>query len=373
MGRDRITARQLMVLLFLELLSPGVQLTTGWAARRAGAAGWLAGLGAIPLLLLVLWLVRRLTRDLPEGQGLAEGYLAAFGPAAGRGVLAAYAGWELVRLVAGLRLYGQKVTMDYDDERLWFCLIVLAAVAVWIACGRLSAFARAGEIFYLAMCALLVLLIGAGLLQIDPLNLAPVSIDELAGLPAAVGEAAAVLSTGVYGGFLLAYLPREEREHIPAARWTVKFCLVLAGVQLIILGGMGPALTQRTEMPLFLLARDMSIGSAVQRLEGVVVSIWILSDLVMVALRLFLCCLLLRRLLGVRWRHLPVVLGAAALAAGEWWFSDPWTLRWFGAAVLPLGSLILAFPLPAAALLLRKFRARGKSDGTSCRKEDKGP
>lgn len=40
MGRDLISVKQLMTLLFLAMLSPGVQLTPGWAAERAGAAGW---------------------------------------------------------------------------------------------------------------------------------------------------------------------------------------------------------------------------------------------------------------------------------------------------------------------------------------------
>lgn len=373
MGRDQITARQLMILLFLELLSPGVQLTTGWAARKAGAAGWLAGVGAIPLLLLVIWMVGRLTRGLPEGQGLADGLLDALGPVAGRIVVALYALWELVRLTTGLRLYGQKVTMDYDDERLWFCLIVLCAVAVWIASGRLAAFARAGEIFYLAMCALLILLLGAGVLQIDVLNLAPVSFDELAGVPAAVGEAAAILSAGIYGGFLLAWLPKEERGRALPIRWTVKFCLVLAAVQLVILGGMGAALTQRTEMPLFTLARDMSIGSTIQRLEGVVVSIWILSDLVMVGLRLFLCAALLRRLLGIRGKYLPLFLGVAALAGGEWWFSDPWKLRQFGETVLLAGNVVMAFLVPLAAVVVKKIRRRGQHGGISCTPPGKLP
>ena len=64
MVRDAISGKQLMILLFLSLLSPGVQLAPGWAAERAGAVGWLAGLGAIPLLLLAGWLVwRAVTRQ----------------------------------------------------------------------------------------------------------------------------------------------------------------------------------------------------------------------------------------------------------------------------------------------------------------------
>ena len=365
MGRDLISVKQLMTLLFLAMLSPGVQLTPGWAAERAGAVGWLAGVGAIPLLLLLGWLVSALTRDLPEGRGLADALCAALGPWVGRGVVLLYLIWELVLLAIGIRQYGQKVTMDYDDERLWFCLVVLCVMAVWIASGKLSAFARAGEIFYLAIAALLIVILAAGVLQIDWLNLVPVEREDWMGLPAAVGEAAGVLSAAVYGGFLLEKTRREPDAAAQRRRWTVKFCLVLAVIQLVILGGMGTHLAARAEMPLFALARDMSIGSAVQRLEGVVVSLWILSDLTLVALRIWVGAALIRWLFGIRGRWLPPVLGAAALLLGELWFSDPWVLRDFSAAVLPAGNAVMAFVFPAAALAVLRLRRR-KTGGISC-------
>ena len=366
MDRDQISGKQLMTLLSLALLSPGVQLALGQASRRAGAVAWLAALGALPLLLLVGWLVSALTRGLPPGQGLADGLTAALGPRLGRLAAGLYLGWGLVSLALSLRQYGQKITMDYDDERLWFCLIALCVAAVWMASGKLAALARAGEIFYLAIAALLLVLLAAGALQIDPLNLIPVEGEAWAGLPAAAGEAAAVLGAGTYGGFLLGRVRREEGLPALGRRWTVKLCLVLAAVQLVILGGMGAWLAARSEMPLFLLARDMSIGSAIQRLEGVVVSLWVLSDLTLVALQLWTIAYLIRWLLGIRGRWLPPALGTAALACGAWWFSDPWTLKKFAAGILPLGNAAAAFLLPAAALAVGRIRRRGKRGGTSC-------
>ena len=147
MDRDQISGKQLMTLLFLALLSPGVQLALGQASRRAGAVAWLAALGALPLLLLAGWLVSALTRGLPPGQGLADGLTAALGPRLGRLAAGLYLGWGLVSLALSLRQYGQKITMDYDDERLWFCLIALCVTAVWMASGKLAALARAGVTF----------------------------------------------------------------------------------------------------------------------------------------------------------------------------------------------------------------------------------
>ena len=144
----------------------------------------------------------------------------------------------------------------------------------------------------------------------------------------------------------------------------MKLCLVMAAVQLVILGGMGAWLASRAEMPLFALARDMSIGSAIQRLEGVVVSLWVLSDLTLIALRIWIAAHLIRWLLGIRGRWLPPALGVLALLCGEWWFSDPWVLRQFTAGALPAGNAAAAFILPAAALAAGRLR-RGRG-GISC-------
>ena len=51
MPDDRISLRQLLTLTFAALLSPAIQLLPGSTARRAGEAGWLATLVALPVLL----------------------------------------------------------------------------------------------------------------------------------------------------------------------------------------------------------------------------------------------------------------------------------------------------------------------------------
>ena len=186
MDKDQISMRQLMVLLFLGQLSPGIHLISGRLASRAGAAGWLAPLGALLLLLVPEWLAARLTGDLPEGQGLADGLRAAFGTWGGRLAATLYIMWGFLLLTVELRLYGERMTtISPGGTGRWFFLLALAAVLAWMVSGKLSAFARAGEIFYLAMLLLLAVVAGAGLLQVDGLNLLPVSSRELAGVPAA--------------------------------------------------------------------------------------------------------------------------------------------------------------------------------------------
>lgn len=367
MDKDRISMRQLMVLLFLGQLSPGIHLISGRLARRAGAAGWLAPLGALLLLLVLGWLAARLTGDLPEGQGLADGLRAAFGTWGGRLAATLYIMWGFLLLTVELRLYGERMTtVSPGGTGRWFFLLALAAVLAWMVSGKLSAFARAGEIFYLAMLLLLAVVAGAGLLQVDGLNLLPVSSRELTGVPAAALEAAALLSQGVYAGFLLPHMLRRSEDGKTLRRWTAALCLTLALLQLVVLGGLGAALTVRSEVPLFVLTRDMSIGGAVQRLEGLTLSLWVLSDLVLLGVLLFSLCRLLEWLLKLRGSFLPAVLLGAALAVGELGFPEGRSLQEFSAAVLPAGNFLLCVCVPALAVLCKTLRRGGAGMDISC-------
>ena len=79
MPDDRISLRQLLTLTFAALLSPAIQLLPGSTARRAGEAGWLATLVALPVLLGLCWLLWRLFRG-----GLPNTAQQLLGPALGR-------------------------------------------------------------------------------------------------------------------------------------------------------------------------------------------------------------------------------------------------------------------------------------------------
>ena len=79
MPDDRISLRQLLTLTFAALLSPAIQLLPGLTAQRAGAAGWLATLAALPVLLGLCWLLWRLF-----GDGLPNAAQRLMGSARGR-------------------------------------------------------------------------------------------------------------------------------------------------------------------------------------------------------------------------------------------------------------------------------------------------
>jgi hypothetical protein len=367
MNRDGISLRQLLVLLFLGQLAIGVQLVSRGSAALAGAAAWLAPVGALAVLLPVGWLADQLS----QGRGLAAGYRRALGRRVGDLVLLLYIVWGLALLAAELGLYARRMTsLTAGGRGRWFFLLALGAVLLWLVWGGLEAFARAGEIFYLAMVGVLAVVLAVGALRVEQLNLFPVGRGALAGLPAAALQAGGLLCPALYGAFL-PVRPEGEGKAI-RRRWTLGLCLVLAGVELVVLGGLGPALTARSEVPLFALARDLSVGGAVQRLEGLLLPLWVVSDLALAGVLLFALKELAAALWGVRSPWLPALLLALALGGGGLALDQGELLEGLYTWGLPLGSLLLCVLLPGLAVLWERVTRRKKSSENRKEPVDKG-
>ena len=157
MKRDTISHTQLTALVWAGVLAPAAELLPAVTLPLAGKGAWLAPAAAIPLVLLGGWLLGSLSR----GRGLAGSIRDVLGPVAGRGVLLIYMVWALVLLALRLRLCAQRLlSAGLRDGTMWFFLLAVAGMALWMGQGKLSAFARAGQLF------LALLLVTAGVVLV---------------------------------------------------------------------------------------------------------------------------------------------------------------------------------------------------------------
>lgn len=380
MPDENISVRQLMVLLFTALLSPAVRVLPAETAAAGGRAGWLSTLLALPAGLALCWALSALLRRLPGGMGLAEACVHVLGRPLGKALTAVYLLWGIFLLAANTRLCGLRfLSTGYRNGPLGLFLIVLLAVVLWLTCKKLPAFARAGEIFYLALAAVLGLTLLFSLPQVEAANLLPIWVEDLPGAGRGALPALALLGYGIYGAFLMGAADRRPGDRRRALGWTAAFCLTVTALQAVCLGAFGPGLAERMETPFFMLARGIGVRGAFERVESVVVSFWILSDLVFLGLLVYGCCAASRGLLGLkseRTAALPVtVLG---LLGALFLFPDAFSLRQTMERTVLAGNLILGFGVPLALLGIAAIRGLGIScggqaegHGISC--EEKGP
>ncbi|MGN1002374.1 MAG: spore gernimation protein [Oscillospiraceae bacterium] len=352
MERDELSLRQMMVLLATALLAPATDLLPGLTARTAGSAGWLAALGALPLLLIALW----------AGAGICRGGgpCQALGRAPGGILTVLYLIWTLLTLTLALRLSAARLAEIYGDGPAFLCAAALLAVAVWMGLGKTSAFARAGEIFYLALAVALagVLLLAAFKVEGSNFRL---SGPEAAALPGASAAAAGLILNVFPAAVLGRKVTVRPHSRRRAVGWAVAFCAAVTLLLGAVISCLGPQLTARLSSPFLIMVQGLGVKGAFQRTEALFAALWALSDLTLISLLLHTWRELAGQLCpgkGCRWSILPAAI--AALAGG--WLISPTAekAREFCGEVLPIVGLIFGLICPLLALILLRIRKKEK-------------
>lgn len=357
-SEDKISMRQLLVLLFVALLSPAIRVLPAETAAVAGEAGWLSSMAAILPALLLCWVFLSLLGRMPDGMGLAQAIERVLGKVLGKALLLIYLLWGLVLLSVNTRLFGQRfLSTGYRNSSLGLFIVGLLAVVLWLAWGKLAAFARAGEVFYLILTLTLGAVLLFALFNIEKENVFPIWIEDTAPVLWSGVPVLGVLGYAVFGAFLGEHIKPMEGDRGRAIKWTAAFCLVLTALQFINLGNFGPALIARMEQPFFMMVKAIGVQGAFQRVESVVIALWALSDVVFIGLLTFACCGVSKQLFALKeGKHAAPVVVALALCGSLFLFRDAFQVDRFAQSVVMGGNLMFGFAIPLVLLVVATLR-----------------
>jgi len=349
---DKISKTQLTTLLWAGLMAPAAELFPALLLPGAGRGAWLAALAAAPLVLLA----GCLEQYAAGPEGLARGMLYTAGPVLGRALLIIYMVWAELLLSLRLRLCAQRLLDAGErDGSLAFFLLGVAAVALWMGVGKLSAFARAGQMFLTALlCAALVVL-GLSLFQVKWTRLLPLEWDG-GGLLRASLSAGGALGWGLFAGFLTGRTEGDGgRWHWLS--WGLGGCALLALAQGIVVGCLGEPLAGKLAAPFFALAKSVGVEGAFQRVESLIAALWTFADLALAGVLVFALREMSRVLAPKLDSRIPaagaVLLGTALAALPPWERAGGWERE-----IVPGVSLILALIVPGALCFLRWARRK---------------
>ena len=358
MPDDRISLRQLMALLFAALLAPAIGALPSRTAAVAGEGAWLSALVALPGLLGLCWVLFALLRPAGEGAGLAQVTQTILGRTPGRAVLLLYLAWGLLLLCANARSFSLRfLSTSYQNGPQGLFLVVLLGLTLWLVRRPVRVLARTGEFFYLALVIGLVFSLVLGSFQVEPRHILPVWLTDVPGVLRSGGVVLSLLGYVVFAAFLGGNVTRGEGGRRRAMVWAVTFCLALTALQLVCLGNFGPGLTARMDAPFFMMVKGIGIEGTFQRVESVIIALWIFADLALLALLACACSVLAQAVFSLRERkHAAVPLILAALAGAWLLFPDAFSLgRWMESVLWP-GNLAFGFGLPLLLLAVKKLR-----------------
>jgi len=114
------------------------------------------------------------------------------------------------------------------------------------------------------------------------------------------------------------------------------------------LGNFGPVLTARMEAPFFMMVKGIGVHGAFERVESVIIALWVLSDLVLLGIFVFACRKMAVELWSIKEEGKVVVLPLVlvALFGAIFLLPDEFTRSQQMETILRMGNLVLGIVLP---------------------------
>lgn len=354
---------RLHLLIGTALLSPALRLIPGSAAALGGSSAWAGPLAALPLALLYAALLRRLRGTLRPGERFPELVRRVLGRPFGGPLLLLFAGWLLLYTGFLLRAGADRLQITaYPLSGPGFFILSMGLLILIAALGPFRSLTRlaraAGPLLFLVL--LLILLKAAR--TVDPGELLPLRGEAL--LCSAFPSLDLLAFALALRFFFLQGTEEKGEGFLPCAARLGLFSLLLSALGVAVQGRFGPSLSARLSAPFFALVRNLVFFRSLERMEALVVGLWILPDFLLGGLCLQGAQRCLRLALGYRpaegesrldfsgGRVLIWLCGGLSIALGLTLGRDPASLQHWSRTLIPLTNLFFSFLLLPATLLI---------------------
>ena len=351
-----LSRRQLLALGTVSFLAPALRFYPSESVALSGRAAWTAALAALPLMLGYCWFLTRLLALRREGEGLAE-LILRLGGGPGRVLLGLAALWALLYAAFVLRSGADRlVGTIYPKASPGVFIEVMGLLSLLAALAGPRSLGRMARMVQPFLLGVLLLLLFVALAGADTDKLLPLTGDDWLRVPQGALAAADVLVCPAVGiCFLVGGAKKRPGGFLPLGLWMGMLCLLLTLLNLALLGSFGAELAAALSRPFFVLVRTLVFFRTVERVEALVVMLWIFPDFLMAALYLWAG----RRALGLLlegWQKTrpltqghPAALtwacGAAVVGLGLLLAPDVRSLERWSTTLIPAMNLVFCFGL----------------------------
>ena len=357
---DKINPRQFAAIGFMSILSPMVRGIPAETAEAAGNGAWLSViLAAAPLAVAVYFLC------LLAGnrRGMAAAMTQALGSFCGRLLLALYALWFLFLSAFILRTGADRfIGTIYPGSGPQIFVIVMLLACLPAAMGSLKALGRASMIFRPVLLIVLALVLGFALAKAHLTGLWQISGEDEIGIMRGALSVADTMCMCLY----LAFAGDQTTERVKPTLlflWLGAALLIAGLLCVTTIGTFGAEMTGQLRNPFFAMVRDMSFFGSIERIDAVIVAIWVFSDFILISLFLFFAAKSLRNIFSIRpeegrARAVALVCAALSLIAALLMARDAVALDGITQTIIPPLNLLFVFVLPPLVLLIGRLRGK---------------
>lgn len=350
--------RQLLSLGTIIMLAPALRIFPAETAAIAGRATWLCPLAAAPLLIGYMHFLAKFMGCRLEGENFQDLTLRALGNRAGKPALAIMSIWMLIYSGFILRAgVDRLIITTYPNTSPTSFTLVMGLLALAAALSPPRSLARTARMVRPVVLGVLLLLFVFSCFSIEPQNLIPLSRADI--IPCLMGSAVSIdiiSCSAVAMCLVLGAVRKQEGDFRNLCLWTAECLLLLILLGIAIIGSFGAELSARLTRPFFVLVKNMVFFRTVERVEALVVMLWIFPDFLLTSVFLWAGQYSLRLMLGFdaayhgercfdfsRGRWLIWICSAAVTVFALRLAPDALSLELWSAYIIPAANLSFAF------------------------------
>jgi len=357
---NKISVRQLLIIVVVATFAPLIQVVPRLMGGAAGAAGWVSILLSFGFYAIFILMLARMFRKT-QAVDLYDLFTKTVGKFLAKIITVIYGVWTFVLIAFYLRSFAERFMASIlPNTPLFFFLAILLAICALFAYGKFESFARFAELSLYLFALIFVFLFAVSAPTIEVTNLLPVT--TLDAVPILRGSLIIMgifsyLTFGLFLGGGVSAMDGMKKHGIKSG-----ICLTIAALITfaITIGILGVNWASSSNLPFFTAVRTIRLLNVVERLEAIFLTFWVLADLVIVSLFIYVFINILKKLFPLtnpKKLTAPTILGAYLLSVSI--TSNFFELNQFSAEVQIPVNIILGIAVPALVFVIgivrRKF------------------
>ena len=358
---DKISIRQAFIIVLAFTYSPFMRSIPYFTAKQAKQAAWLAPLLASLILLLAVFIFQGIYKKYTDKEmSFMDILYDVFGKWIGKALVLTYFIFTTILLCYYTRYYCERlVATTYYNVDIKLFLVSMLVFIAFVMRFKLVIFARMSEIIFLVLLLIFFILSTLNIPNIELHRITPISISDFFPVVKA--------GIGVSSGYLLfSYIflvsdkiNKTDKIKKYGLELVIFYTIVIPILVITVIGVLNYSTVERSTIPYLVAIKHISLFQTIEKIESLVVGIWILSDFALLYFFSYANIHILKSLFGLKEpKHLNniyltfVGLFTLTLAVSKFELED------FEQLILMPVGIVFGFGIPVLTYAVGKMRKK---------------
>ena len=296
-GKDKISVRQAILLFLTITYSPTIRVIPAYSSKYAQQSAWLTPLVSFVIFVVIVLMMNAIFKKY-KSYSLIDIANDLFGRFIGKALTFMLLLWVVLLGAFYIRMFSVRLLVSImPNTNINLISISILVIIVYVMhFGKLVTLARMNEII-IALITIVFFILAAFLLDhVELEKLTPVTyLDILGIIQGSLGI------TAIWAYIILVFLFGDKinnKEELKKDGLRSIVFLTFADIVLIVvtIGTFGYSIIERTQLPYLVAVKQISILNVLEKMESIVVSIWVASDFILIRIFFYTALYLIKAL-----------------------------------------------------------------------------